>query len=99
MPMKTQQFPKCRKWSMDHHRITHGSCQDWCIQIVLVYSYQGQGALPIANLGEGDVLYIMRHQSVSPRRNSIQKCAIIAHISPFAAHSSQRHPSRDCSLQ
>ncbi len=31
-----------------HH--FHGSCQDWCI----IYFYQGQGALPIANLGECD---------------------------------------------
>jgi hypothetical protein len=48
-----------------HH--IHGSCQDWCIQIVLVYFYQVQGALPIANLGQGDVLCILRRQSACPR--------------------------------
>jgi hypothetical protein len=49
-----------------------GSCQDWCTQIVLVYFYQGEGALPIANLGVGDVLCIMRHQSAPPRSSLLQ---------------------------
>lgn len=54
--------------------IIHGSCQDWCIQIVLVYFYQGQGALPVANLGEDDVLCILRHQSASPRNSILLHC-------------------------